>query len=289
MSLACRGVSASYPGSGADALRNISLEVACGRVLGVAGRSGSGKTTLLRCFAGTLAPSAGEVAKDGFVAVVQQLPEQQLFAATIADEVAFGPRNQGLGEEEARERAVKALELLSFEADEGFLARNPLLCSGGEKRRIAIADMVAMQPDYLLLDEPTAGLDPVQAERLVGVMRALAARGMGVVVVSHDMDVLAAVADDVAIIADGGVAAAGPARMVLGDACLLKSCGLVPCAAAELACRLRSRGVALPEGICAAESLASALVALRGGVGAGAASPAFVPARRASADREAAG
>lgn len=269
MSLACRGVSASYPGSDGSALRNVSLEVARGRVLGVAGRSGSGKTTLLRCLSGTLAPSAGGVAMDGFVAVVQQLPEQQLFAATIADEVAFGPRNQGLGEEEARERAVQALELLGFKADEAFLERNPLLCSGGEKRRIAIADMVAMRPDYLLLDEPTAGLDPAQAERLVGVARALAAQGVGVVVVSHDMDVLAAVADDVAIIADGEIAATGPAPSVLGDVDALRNAGLVPSRTVELAARLRSRGVSLPVGILEPRELAAALAAAKRGSASG--------------------
>ena len=263
MSLACRGVSVSYPGAGAEALRRVSLEVARGRVLGVAGCSGSGKTTLLRCLSGALAPSAGEVEADGFVAVVQQLPEQQIFAATVADEVAFGPRNQGLGEEEARRRAAWALGLLGFDANDAFLARNPLRCSGGEKRRIAIADMVAMRPDYLLLDEPTAGLDPAQAARLVAVARDLAAQGMGIVFVSHDMDVLAAATDDVAIIADGTVAALGPAATVLGDADLLRSRGLVPGAAAELACRLRSRGVALPGGVCTVEALASALAALR--------------------------
>ncbi len=265
MSLACRGVSASYSGSDGSALRNVSLEVARGRVLGVAGRSGSGKTTLLRCLSGTLAPSAGEVAMDGFVAVVQQLPEQQLFAATIADEVAFGPRNQGLGEEEARERAVQALELLGLKADEAFLERNPLRCSGGEKRCIAIADMVAMRPDYLLLDEPTAGLDPAQAERLVGVARALAAQGVGVVVVSHDMDVLAAVADDVAIIADGEIAATGPAPSVLGDVDALRNAGLVPSRTVELAARLRSRGVSLPVGILEPRELAAALAAAKHG------------------------
>ncbi len=275
MSLACRGVSASYPGSDGSALRNVSLEVARGRVLGVAGRSGSGKTTLLRCLSGTLAPSAGEVAMDGFVAVVQQLPEQQLFAATIADEVAFGPRNQGLGEEEARERAVQALELLGFKADEAFLERNPLLCSGGEKRRIAIADMVAMRPDYLLLDEPTAGLDPAQAERLVGVARALAAQGVGVVVVSHDMDVLAAVADDVAIIADGEIAATGPAPSVLGDVDALRNAGLVPSRTVELAARLRSRGVSLPVGILEPRELAAALATAKRGSASG-----FAPAAR---------
>ncbi len=269
MSLACRGVSASYPGLDAAALRNVSLEVARGRVLGVAGRSGSGKTTLLRCLSGTLAPSAGEVAMDGFVAVVQQLPEQQLFAATIADEVAFGPRNQGLDEEEARGRVVQALELLGFKVDEAFLERNPLLCSGGEKRRIAIADMVAMRPDYLLLDEPTAGLDPAQAERLVGVVRALAAQGVGVVVVSHDMDVLAAVSDEVAIIADGEIAATGPAPSVLGDIDALRNAGLVPSRTVELAARLRSRGVSLPVGILEPRELAAALATAKRGSASG--------------------
>ena len=266
MLLACTGISATYPGAEFAALRNVSLEVSCGRVLGVAGCSGSGKTTLLRVLSGSLAPTAGAVQVDGFAAVVQQLPEQQLFAATIAQEVEFGPRNQGLSSEEARERAVWALGLLGFDVNEALLARNPLLCSGGEKRRIAIASMVAMRPNYLLLDEPTAGLDPAQAARLVAVVRDLAAQGMGVVVVSHDMDLLANVADDVAIIACGAIVAAGCAAAILGDADLLRSCGLEPGTAADLACRLRARGVALPEGICTPDALAAALAAARRGV-----------------------
>lgn len=280
MSLVCRGINACYPGAEGLVLRDVSLEVARGRVLGVAGRSGCGKTTLLRCLSGALAPASGAVEADGFVGVVQQLPEEQIFAATVLDEVMFGPRNQGLCEDEARERAIWALGLLGFEAvgegtcndaqpvpgdkaSSAFLARNPLRCSGGEKRRVAIADMVAMRPDYLLLDEPTAGLDPLQSRRLAGVVRELAAQGMGVAVVSHDMDVLANTADDVVILAKGEVAAAGEAGDVLGDAELLQSCGLEPSAAADLACRLRARGIPLTAGVCTPEGLAAALAAAR--------------------------
>ncbi|WP_322155420.1 energy-coupling factor ABC transporter ATP-binding protein [Paratractidigestivibacter sp.] len=272
MSLACRGISAGYPGGGANVLRDVSLEVARGRVLGVAGPSGCGKTTLLRCLGGTLASAEGRVEADGFIAVVQQMPEQQLFAPTVLDEVMFGPRNQGLGEDEARERATWALELFGFDtSDEAFLARSPLRCSGGEKRRIALADMVAMRPDYLLLDEPTAGLDPSQARGLVGVVRRLAAGGMGVAVVSHDMDMLAECADDLVIIANGVVAALGEAGAVLGDVELLRACGLEPSYVCELAARLRARGVDLPVGVCTAEGLAAALAAARA---AGPAAPA---------------
>lgn len=280
MSLVCRGINAGYPGAEGLVLRDVSLEVARGRVLGVAGCSGCGKTTLLRCLCGTLAPASGAVEADGFVAAVQQLPEEQIFAATVLDEVMFGPRNQGLCDEDARDRAVWALGLLGFEttgddacedeapasgdkAHAAVLARNPLRCSGGEKRRVAIADMVAMRPDYLLLDEPTAGLDPAQSRRLAGVVRELAVRGMGVVVVSHDMDVLANMADDVAILAGGEVAAAGEAGDVLGDAGLLRSCGLEPSPAADLACRLRARGIPLAAGVCTPEGLAAALATAR--------------------------
>lgn len=258
MPLVCRGVGVSYPGVEGTVLRDVSFTVERGRVLSVAGCSGSGKTTLLRCLAGSLEPSRGIVGRDGFAALVQQLPEAQLFAATVEDEVGFGPRNQGLSDSEVSERVVWALGLLGFDAP-AMLGRNPLCCSGGEKRRLAIADMVAMRPAYLLLDEPTAGLDPTQARRLAGVVRELAAAGVGVAVVSHDMELLASCADDAVLLAGGEVVAYGAGREVLGDAAALRSAGLEPAPTVELAARLRARGVPLPAGILTPEELAAAL------------------------------
>ena len=281
MPLVCRGIGVSYPGTLAAALRDVSLSVERGRVLGIAGCSGSGKTTLLRCLAGALVPGEGAVESDGLVALVQQLPEAQLFAATVADEVGFGPRNQGLTESEVSERVAWALGLLGFDAP-AMLGRNPLCCSGGEKRRLAIADMVAMQPSYLLLDEPTAGLDPAQATRLAGVVRELAAGGMGVAVVSHDMELLASCVDDVALLAGGELVASGTGREVLGDAAALRSAGLEPAATVDLADRLRSRGVPLPAGILTPEELAVALAEARRAAGVAAPGRAVAPDGAAS-------
>lgn len=262
MPLVCRGIGVGYPGAEAPVLRDVSLVLGRGRVLGIAGCSGSGKTTLLRCMAGSLAPDTGAVAADGFAALVQQLPEAQLFAPTVAEEVAFGPLNQGLDADEARERAAWALGLLGFDAP-AVLGRNPLRLSGGEKRRVAVSGMVAMRPEYLLLDEPSAGLDPAQAERLCAVVRELAAAGMGVAVVSHDMGFLAGCSDDAMLLAAGAVVAAGPVREVLGDVEALRAAGLEPSAAVELAARLRRRGITVPHGVCTADELASALAAAK--------------------------
>ena len=282
MPLVCRGVSVSYPGVEGATLRDVSLSVERGRVLGIAGCSGSGKTTLLRCLAGTLVLGEGAVERDGLVVLVQQLPEAQLFAATVGEEVGFGPRNQGLSESEASERVAWALGLLGFDAP-AMLGRNPLCCSGGEKRRLAIAGMVAMRPAYLLLDEPTAGLDPAQASRLAGVVRELAAGGMGVAVVSHDMELLASCADDAALLAGGEVVLRGAGREVLGDAAALRSAGLEPAATVDLADRLRSRGVPLPAGILTPEGLAAALAGAKRVAGADAPGVADAPGAAASA------
>ena len=151
MGLSCRNLIVTYPKSVLPTLHGFDLSLSRGEVVGITGPSGAGKTTLLRCLAGTLSPTAGAVEADGAVALVEQQPERQLFAPTVFDEVAFGPRNLGLDEGPVAERVNKALTTVGLNP-EAIASTSPFAHSGGEKRRIAIADMLAMDAAYLLLD-----------------------------------------------------------------------------------------------------------------------------------------
>ena len=201
------------------ALRGVSLSVEPGEVLGVVGGTGSGKSTLVQHLNLLLAPTSGTVTVDGVdaaglkksrlrrrVGLVFQFPESALFAASVEEDVAFAPRMFGLGEQETRERVRESLGALGVEH---LSRRAPHSLSGGEARRVAVAGVLAMRPEVLVLDEPTAGLDPLARRDLLGVIRGLKARGTAVVFVSHDLDEVAEVADRVCLLEDGRVRAMG--------------------------------------------------------------------------------
>lgn len=277
MALVCEHVGVSLQDSSHVLLTDVSLSVEAGQVVGVAGRSGAGKSTLLRCLSGAQLPDVGRVCVDDLelggaggsrrafaerVALVGQLPERQLFATSVAEDVAFGPRQLGLSDDEVAARVEWALALVGLDA---VLVgeRSPFALSGGERRRVAIAGMLALQTPYLLLDEPTAGLDPGERDRLLACVRELAASGVGVVLVSHDVETLAKLSDDVLLLDKGVCVAYGSARSVLVDTRALAACGLEMPFAARMAERLTERGVGLPAGILTSEELADALLALR--------------------------
>ncbi|MDQ3376908.1 MAG: ATP-binding cassette domain-containing protein [Actinomycetota bacterium] len=203
-----------------EALKDVSLGVEAGEVLGVIGGTGSGKSTLVQHLNLLLAPTAGRVLVDGEdarsvdradlrrrVGLVFQSPEQALFAPTVEEDVAFAPQRLGLGEEEVRRRVRETLELLGAWH---LATRSPFALSGGEKRRVAIAGVLAMGPEVLVLDEPTAGLDPHARSELIDLVVRLKASGMTVVFVSHDLDEVAEVADRVCVLEGGEVRAVGP-------------------------------------------------------------------------------
>lgn len=211
-----------------EALKGVSLGVEPGEVLGVIGGTGSGKSTLVQHLNLLLVPTAGRVLVDGKdalsmgrselrrrVGLVFQSPEQALFAPTVEEDVAFAPQRLGLGVEEVRERVLEALGLLGA----GHLAaRSPFALSGGEKRRVAIAGVLAMGPEVLVLDEPTSGLDPHARSELIDLVGRLKASGMTVVFVSHDLDEVAEVADRVCVLESGEVRSLGPpADVFYGD------------------------------------------------------------------------
>ncbi len=202
-----------------EALRGVSLTVEADEVLGIVGGTGSGKSTLAQHLNLLLAPTSGRVLVDGAdarmlkggelrrrVGLVFQLPEAALFAPTVEEDVAFAPRRLGLDEEEMLERVGRTLDLVGASH---LAARAPHALSGGEKRRVAIAGVLAMAPEVLVLDEPTAGLDPATREELLGVVRALREGGTSIILISHDLDEVAEVADRVCVLENGEVRAVG--------------------------------------------------------------------------------
>ncbi|MGW0784679.1 energy-coupling factor ABC transporter ATP-binding protein [Streptomyces sp. NPDC002913] len=234
--LALRGASFAYE-DGPKVLDGLDFEAREGRALALLGRNGSGKTTLMRLLSGGLRPREGRLTVQGSpvtydrkgltrlrttVQLVVQDPDDQLFAASVAQDVSFGPLNLGLPDTEVRGRVDEALAAL----DITHLADRPThLLSYGQRKRTAIAGAVAMRPRVLILDEPTAGLDPDGQERLLDTLGTLRASGTTVVMATHDVDLALRWADDCAVLTPGGVRS-GPAPTVLARTDLLREAGL---------------------------------------------------------------
>lgn len=256
------------------ALEDISFTIGEGEFWGIIGHTGSGKSTLVQHLNGLMLPSTGRVRVDGLdlgdkkqrregrgrVGMVFQYPEYQLFEETVAKDIAYGPRNLGLSEEEIAARVDEALTLVGL-APELFAEKSPFDLSGGEKRRAALAGILAMRPKYLVLDEPMAGLDPKGRQSVMEMIAGLRARtGCAVVMVSHSMDDVAAHADHVLVLRAGRIALIGAPDAVFSCPETLLEMGLDVPEAAKLAVALRERGIAVPEGLYREDALAAWLL-----------------------------
>ena len=243
MAIVCKDLSFTYsPGTGfeVDALRHVSLEIPDGEFTALVGHTGSGKSTLIQHFNGLLKPSAGEIFVDGEniyaegyslrklrskVGLVFQYPEHQLFEATVIGDVMFGPKNLGLSKEEQRARAEAALQMMGIPAEN--YEKSPFELSGGQRRRAAIAGVLAMRPKVLILDEPTAGLDPSGKTRMLEVISRLhEEEGITVILVSHCMEDVAEYADRVIVMDRGEIVYYDTPEMVFTHRRELEEMGL---------------------------------------------------------------
>ena len=261
------------------ALHDVSLRIPQGQFAAIIGHTGSGKSTFIQHLNALLQPTEGRVLLDGQdinkdkytrrdvkwkVGLVFQYPEYQLFEETVYKDIAFGPSNMKLGKEEIDERVREAAAFTGV--SEELFERSPLELSGGQKRRIAIAGVIAMRPEVLILDEPTAGLDPEGCRQLLdNIRRYREESGSTVLLVSHSMDEVARIAERIVVFDRGGVAMDGTPAEIFARAEELTAIGLDVPKATELAMALRKRGVPLPESIYSHEQLLAALLAAKEG------------------------
>ena len=260
------------------ALSGVDFSAQAGEYLAIIGRTGSGKSTLIQHLNGLLKPTSGQVLFEGEdiweskertravrfqVGLVFQYPEYQLFEETVAKDIAFGPKNMKLPESEVDERVREAARFVGL--SEALFEKSPLELSGGQKRRIAIAGVIAMRPKVLILDEPTAGLDPAGCE---GILKNITdyrrETGSTVLLVTHSMDDAARIADRLIVFHGGQIAMDGAPEDVFKRARELTEMGLDVPRPAAIADELRKRGAALPESVYTAEQLRRAVLALLG-------------------------
>ena len=259
------------------AIDDINIEIPHGQFVGLIGHTGSGKSTFIQHLNALLKPTSGKITVDGEdinadkisaknvrhkVGLVFQYPEYQLFEETVYADIAFGPKNMGLSATEIDERVREAAHFVGV-TDEQF-EKSPLELSGGQKRRVAIAGVIAMRPGVLILDEPTAGLDPAGCEQILrNICDYRTQTGSTVIIVSHSMDDVARLADRLVVFNHGAIRFDGTPEEVFSQPEELRSIGLAVPAATELAMELKKLGLKLPNSIYTNEQLEKALVALK--------------------------
>lgn len=258
------------------ALFDVNLEIQEGEFIGLIGHTGSGKSTLIQHFNGLIKANAGELYYNGEsiysddydmktlrskVGLVFQYPEHQLFEVDVLSDVSFGPKNQGLGKEEAQERAKKALAQVGLDAS--YYKQSPFELSGGQKRRVAIAGVLAMEPEVLILDEPTAGLDPRGRDEILDQIDQLhRERNMTIILVSHSMEDVARYADRLIVMNHGQKVFDGVPKEVFRHYKELEAMGLAAPQITYLVHELQVEGVTIDDDITTVEEAEEAILAL---------------------------
>ena len=282
MSITVKNLSYTYmPGTPFEhqALKNVSFEIADGEFVGIIGHTGSGKSTLIQVISGLLDGAQGQVLIGGVdymakkadrkqlrrtLGVVFQYPEYQLFEETVEKDVAYGPRKMGVPESEIAGRVRVALEHVGIDY-ELYKDKSPFSLSGGQKRKIAIAGVLAMEPSILILDEPIAGLDPMGRENFMQLSRDLNETGITILMISHNMDNLAEYAGRVLVMKGGELYLNGTPKEVFAQEEKLLAAGLDLPEAAKLAGQLRARGMDVPQGIIRYDEMLGYLTEKLGG------------------------
>ena len=242
---------------GTKALDNVSLSIEAGGITGLIGHTGSGKSTLVQLLNGLLKPDSGEVLLDGVniwaepkkirevrfrAGLVMQYPEYQLFAESVGEDIAFGPKNMGISGDELTERVKKSAEFAGL--PEKYLDKSPFELSGGQKRRAALAGVIAMNPEILILDEPAAGLDPAgRRDILGGIKRFSRQSGTTVIIVSHSMEDMAMYCDDIVVMANAKLLMHKPCAEVFSEYRELIAVGLDVPQITRVASALRDQGL----------------------------------------------
>ena len=251
--LSTKNLSYTYP-DGTHALKNINMEIYKGQKVAIMGPNGAGKSTLFSHFNGLTEPTSGHIEIDGKaikydrdtllevrqkVGIVFQDPNDQLFAPTVKEDVAFGPMNLGLDYEEVERRVDEALTMVGMEQ---YKDKTPHHLSGGQQKRVAIAGIIAMRPEIMILDEPTAGLDPEGVEKVLNILNNLNNEGMSIVISSHDIEMVNEFAEKIFVLNEGEILESGDKHEIFSNKELLKKAHLKAPITAEILYALKERG-----------------------------------------------
>lgn len=252
--LETKNLSFTYP-DGTEALKNVNIQIKKGEKIAIMGPNGAGKSTLFSHFNGLSEPTSGHVEIDGEkivftrekllkvrqkVGIVFQDPNDQLFAPTVKEDVAFGPMNLGLDYDEVNARIKEALEMVGMS---GFEDKTPHHLSGGQQKRVAIAGIIAMRPEIMILDEPTAGLDPEGVDKVLNILNKLNEEGMSIIISSHDIEMVNHFADKIFVLYGGEIIAKGDKHQIFSDKELLKKAHLKAPITTEILYKLKKNGL----------------------------------------------